>query len=42
VEDWLPFDLADVGVDRVVKIYVVLKGKLKPARATTMDLAEVA
>jgi hypothetical protein len=42
VEYWLPIDLADVDIDRVIKILVFLKCKLELARALAVNLAIVA
>jgi hypothetical protein len=42
VEYWLPIDLVDVNIDRVIKILVFLKCKLKSARALAVNLVMVA
>jgi hypothetical protein len=42
VEYWLPINLVDVNIDRVIKILVFVKCKLKSARALAMNLAIVA
>ncbi len=42
VEDWLPLNLIDISIDRVIEIHIVLKRKLEPTRATTVDLAVIA
>ena len=38
IEDRLTVDLVDVYKYRMVKVFVVFKVKLKPARATAIDL----
>jgi hypothetical protein len=42
VEYWPPIDLADVDIDRVIKILVFLECKLESARASAVNLAIVA
>ena len=42
IEYRLSLDPTDVRIDRVIKVFIVLQGKLEPTRAPAMDLAVVA
>ena len=42
MDKWLSIDPYDIADDRIIKVYIVLQGKLESPRAFAMNLAVVA